>query len=150
MDDDYETMLGYCEDCISDVKQFMYILYGTCVRFYNTVVEWSLLQQMKEDLIEQLTSLVFSNRNFSELVLKLSQVVTYDQEASFLNRLKQLEGLKPADLGINDYLTLDKTSNLVAVYKDKNGIDEERESSVLKIEEDKDSDWEDVSKSPQS
>lgn len=67
-----------------------------------------------------------------------------------MNRLKQLEGLKPADLGINDYLTLDKTSNLVAVYKDKNGIDEERESSVLKIEEDKDSDWEDVSKSPQS
>ena len=37
----------------------MYILYGACVRFYSTVVEWTFLQQMKEDLIERLTSLVF-------------------------------------------------------------------------------------------
>lgn len=41
--DDEEALLLFCEDCLADVKQFMYILYGSCVRFYNTVVEWSFL-----------------------------------------------------------------------------------------------------------
>ena len=47
----------------------MYILYGSCVRFYSTVVEWEFLEQMKEDLIERLTSLVFSDKEFSATVL---------------------------------------------------------------------------------
>jgi len=55
------------------VKQFLYILYGSCVRFYSTVVEWDFLQQMKEDLIEVLTSLVFSSDDFSAEVMKLCQ-----------------------------------------------------------------------------
>jgi hypothetical protein len=39
----------------------MAILYGSCVRFYSTVVEWDFLQVMKEDIIERLTSMLFSN-----------------------------------------------------------------------------------------
>ena len=51
----------FCEDAISQVKQLLYIMYGTCVRFYSTVVEWAYLNRMKEDLIERISSLVFSN-----------------------------------------------------------------------------------------
>lgn len=54
----------------------MYILYGSCVRFYSTVVEWDFLQQMKEDLIEKLTSLVFSDEVFSQTVLSLCRECT--------------------------------------------------------------------------
>jgi hypothetical protein len=43
----------------------MYILYGSCVRFYSTVVEWEYLSLMKEDLIERLTSILFNNDKFS-------------------------------------------------------------------------------------
>lgn len=56
----------------------MYILYGSCVRFYSTVVEWDFLNQMKEDLIELLTSLVFSNPEFSKTVLQLCYETTKD------------------------------------------------------------------------
>jgi hypothetical protein len=39
-----EEIKEFCDDTISQVKQFMYILYGSCVRFYSTVVEWTFLQ----------------------------------------------------------------------------------------------------------
>jgi len=58
-------LLEFCEDSIAQVKQFMQIMYGSCVRFYSTVVEWDFLQQMKEDLIERLTSMVFADELFS-------------------------------------------------------------------------------------
>jgi len=37
----------------------MYILYAACVKFYQSVVKFEFLQQMREDLIERLTSMVF-------------------------------------------------------------------------------------------
>jgi hypothetical protein len=61
----------------------MYILYGSCVRFYSTVVEWDFLEQMKEDLIERLTSMVFSDDEFSKTVLKLCAETTRDQEEKY-------------------------------------------------------------------
>jgi hypothetical protein len=36
-------MLEFCNYSISQVKQFMAIFYGSCVRFYSTVVEWDFL-----------------------------------------------------------------------------------------------------------
>jgi hypothetical protein len=58
----------------------MYILYGSCVRFYSTVVEWEFLEQMKEDLIERLTSMVFSSQEFSSTVLKLCAEITRENQ----------------------------------------------------------------------
>jgi hypothetical protein len=39
-----EDLFDFCTYSISQVKQFMAILYGSCVRFYSTVVEWEFLQ----------------------------------------------------------------------------------------------------------
>jgi len=58
----------------------MYIIYGSCVRFYSTVVEWEFLEQMKEDLIERLTSMVFSSQEFSSTVLKLCAEITRENQ----------------------------------------------------------------------
>lgn len=58
----------------------MSILYGSCVRFYSTVVEWEFLHQMKEDLIEKLTSMVFNDKDFSRIVLRLCSEVNQDSE----------------------------------------------------------------------
>jgi hypothetical protein len=65
----------------------MYILYGSCVRFYSSVVEWDFLQQMKEDLIERLTSMVFSDMDFSSIVLSLCKEITKDSEIRLKKRL---------------------------------------------------------------
>lgn len=62
---DEAELVEICKDQIAQVKQFLYILYGSCVRFYSTVVEWVFLNEMKEDLIELLTSLVFKDPYFS-------------------------------------------------------------------------------------
>ena len=40
-------------------------MYGSCVRFYSTVVEWDFLEMMKEDLIVLLTTKVFNNLQLS-------------------------------------------------------------------------------------
>jgi hypothetical protein len=52
---------GLAEDSIFEVNHFLSILYGTMVRFYNTVVRWQDLDFMKEDIIEILTSKLFAN-----------------------------------------------------------------------------------------
>jgi len=66
----------------------MAIFYGSCVRFYSTVVDWEFLQMMKEDLIEKLTSLVFSDPQFSKIVLSFCREITKDQELKFIKRLE--------------------------------------------------------------
>jgi len=95
----------------------MYILYGSCVRFYSTVVEWDFLQSMKEDLIERLTSLVFNDEQFSATVLSLCRELSKDKEKLYLKRLEEIEGLKPIHVGISPYLTLDSSGNIVEVFK---------------------------------
>lgn len=72
----HSDLIEFCQDSIAQVKSFMYILYGSCVRFYSTVVEWDFLQSMKEDLIERLTSMVFEERDFSQTVLSLCRETT--------------------------------------------------------------------------
>lgn len=47
----------------------MIIIYGCCVRFYSTVVDWEYIQRMNEDLIERMTSKLFENAKFSNLVV---------------------------------------------------------------------------------
>lgn len=94
----------------------MAIFYGSCVRFYSTVVEWDFLQVMKEDLIQQLTSMVFSDDQFSKIVLSLCREMTKEQEQKLCKRLEQIADFKPRDVGISSYLTLDTTSNLEQVY----------------------------------
>lgn len=51
------------------MKIFLQILFGSCVRFYSTVLDWDYIQAMREDLIERLTSKIFENHEFSTLIL---------------------------------------------------------------------------------
>ena len=81
----------------------MYILYGSCVRFYSTVVEWDFLQQMKEDLIERLTSMLFSEDTFSATVMSLCVELTRDKEKEYLKRCEEIKGLKPVHVGISPF-----------------------------------------------
>lgn len=55
-DDIKEEFLEFCEDSLAQVREFTSILYGSCVRFYSTVIDWGYLQNMREDIIEKLTS----------------------------------------------------------------------------------------------
>lgn len=39
-----ESKYKLAEEAIGEVKQFLCILYGSCVRFYNTVLRFELLE----------------------------------------------------------------------------------------------------------
>lgn len=112
----------------------MYILYGSCVRFYSTVVEWDFLGQMKEDLIERLTSMVFSEAYLSQTVLRLCHEITTDQNTRYLKRIDELKGLKPVSVGVSPYLTLDKDSNIeqfVSLVSDMGGSDVDNDWNLI-------------------
>ena len=47
----------YAEIALSEIKKLICMLYGTLVRFYLPVIKFSDLHEMREDLIELLTSL---------------------------------------------------------------------------------------------
>ena len=46
-------------------------MYGSCIRFYNTLMLDSELREMKEDLIERITTMFFANEGLTNLVLNL-------------------------------------------------------------------------------
>jgi len=62
------------------VKIFLQILFGSCVRFYSTVLDWDYILAMREDLIERLTSKIFENQDFSSLMLQLCRETVRSKE----------------------------------------------------------------------
>jgi len=75
---------------------------------------------MKEDLVECLTSRLFCNDEFSHLLLDLSRIATFDDEKMFVKRLREIKHLKPKDVGISPYLTLDKSCKIEQVWNELN------------------------------
>lgn len=66
------------EQALDEIKEFINILYGVCIRFYNTLLTNLELESMKEDLIERMTSLLFHNPGLTDLVLKMCEIITQD------------------------------------------------------------------------
>lgn len=65
-----ETALSeMVNEALRQLKTFLIIIYGCCVRFYSTVVDWEYIQRMNEDLIERMTSKLFEEPSFSALVV---------------------------------------------------------------------------------
>ena len=76
------------EEALRQLKTFLIIIYGSCVRFYSTVVDWDYIQRMSEDLIERMTSKIFQDTDFSRLVVSLCGELTREQDAAY-QRIKR-------------------------------------------------------------
>lgn len=59
------------EQALDEIKEFINIMYGGCMRFYNTLLTHQELEAMKEDLIERISTMLFANEGLTGLVLKL-------------------------------------------------------------------------------
>lgn len=86
-------------------------MYGSVVRFYNTILKLEVLETMKEDLIELITSLVFSEP-MSTLVNQLCRICTRDEERTFALKLAELSDATPRLIGLSPYFTLDESSRI--------------------------------------
>ena len=71
---------------------------------------------MNEDLIERMTSKLFENAEFSELVVQLCGELTRDQDQRYQEIKRDFASCIPKDVGINPYFTLDHTSKIQQVF----------------------------------
>jgi len=51
------------EEALDEIKEFISIMYGACIRFYNTLLTYDELEEMREDLIERITTMLFHKPN---------------------------------------------------------------------------------------
>jgi hypothetical protein len=78
---------------------------------------------MKEDLVETLTSCLFNDETFADLMLDLSRLTTFDDEKVLCRRLYELKNIKPIDIGISTYLTLDESCEIEKVWQDLHPVE---------------------------
>ena len=115
-----KAIVEVVEESLRQLRTFLIIIYGCCVRFYSTVVDWEYIQRMSEDLIERMTSKLFEDAEFSQLIVQLCGELTKEQDEAY-NRIKRdFAKCKPKDVGINAYFTLDHTSKLEQVFMQLN------------------------------
>ena len=69
----------FAEVVIAEVKKLVCMLYGTLIRFYIPVLKYEDLHDMREDLIELLTSLTVRGE-LSKLLLQLCRLTTKEEE----------------------------------------------------------------------
>ena len=93
-------------------------MYGSCQRFYSTLLTYSELEEMKEDLIERITSMLFYNDGLTGLVINLCQIATQEEERKFIQRLTESVELdiNPFTLNVSKYFTLAKNSKIEEAY----------------------------------
>ena len=106
-------------EALDQLKTFLIILYGCCVRFYSTVVDWDYIQRMSEDLIERMTSKLFEDAQFSALIVQLCGELTRDKDSMYQKIKRDFLECIPRDVGINPFFTLDHTSKLEQIYLQK-------------------------------
>jgi hypothetical protein len=87
------------------------MMYGTLIRFYNTIVKVDVLENMKEDLIELITKMVF-NEPMSQVATSICRMCTKDDERTFTLKFAELSEIKPSLIGLNKYFTLDESSEI--------------------------------------
>ena len=67
---------------------------------------------MSEDLMERMTSKIFEDRAFSELMTKLCGELTREEDAKYLQLKMKFAEVRPKDVGIGPYFTLDETCKI--------------------------------------
>ena len=104
------------DEALRQIKTFLIIIYGCCVRFYSTVVDWEYIQRMSEDLIERMTSKIFEDPAFSQLVVSLCGELTREQDQKYQQIKRDFQQCIPKDVGINPFFTLDHTSKIEQIF----------------------------------
>jgi hypothetical protein len=64
------------EKALGEIKEFIAILFGSCLRFYSTLLPLVELDEMKEDLIETITTMMFHKKHLTPLVIQLCKIAT--------------------------------------------------------------------------
>jgi hypothetical protein len=105
----------YAEIVIAEIKKFICMMYGTIVRFYIPVLKYNDLHEMREDMIELLTSLTVKGE-LSKLILQLCRLGTKEDEQTLSQKFQELATIKPERVGIDRLFTLNDSSKLLDMF----------------------------------
>lgn len=111
----FEDMPGeqvFAEVILLEVQEFISCLYGTIVRFYMPSVNFEILEDLTEDLIEIATSMTI-NSKLSPWLMKLCRLATREDERLLTEKIYKFDFLQPENLGITNFFTCNKSSKLV-------------------------------------
>jgi hypothetical protein len=108
----------FAEVVISEIKKLVCMLYGTLIRFYIPVMRYEDLNEMKEDLIELLTSLCVRG-DLSNLILQLCRLGTKDDEVTLSQKFQELKSIRPERIGIDRLFTLNDSSKLIDMFAEQ-------------------------------
>jgi|LauGreDrversion4_2_1035121.scaffolds.fasta_scaffold1030902_1 hypothetical protein len=64
-------------------------MYGSVIRFYNTILSLKILELMKEDIIELISRMVFT-QPLSNMTSALCRICTMEEERAFNNKIIEL------------------------------------------------------------
>ena len=108
----------FAEVVIAEVKKLVCMLYGTLIRFYVPVMSYTDLHDMREDLIEMITSLTVRGE-LGRIILQLCRIGTRDNEAMLSARFQELKSIKPELIGVDRFFTLNDTSKLLDIFSEQ-------------------------------
>ena len=117
------------EKVIGDIKEFLRIMLGTIIRFYSPVIRFEELNEMKEDLIETTTSLIVNGKVYL-IVFSFCQLETLDKQKRLVAKYKEFLHIKPEELGIDRFFTLNSNSSIRDVREE---LIEKRKKQARKI-----------------
>jgi hypothetical protein len=74
---------------------------------------------MEEDLIECVTSMLFEQEDFTELIINLCKICTSDDQKTLEARMAEAANvnIKPFNLEVSPYFTLDESSKIFDFYR---------------------------------
>ena len=67
------------EQGLNEIQEFISLMCGSSLRFYSTLLLQSELEEMWEDLIEIITTMIFHQPNLTQLVVQLCKMGTEDE-----------------------------------------------------------------------
>ena len=71
-----EVTFTLIETALNEIKEFISIMFKVCIGFYETQILINEIQEMREDLIERITTMIFhvDQGELTELVLYLCKI----------------------------------------------------------------------------
>ena len=116
--EDLSPEVIYAEVILLEIQQAVGFIYGSTVRFYMSVIGTGELDQMKEDLIEVVTSTTISGQ-LGDICLKLCRLSTRQEEKDLAKQYALFGDVQIQQLGVSNYFTLNHTSKLVEIITDE-------------------------------
>jgi len=99
---DFNKICNIKSNTVTKELQKFIIKLQTCLRLmYSKTINYQYFIEEKDEVINLITNLIFKDGIIYSKLYELYEISLYDEIKVFENRLNELKGVKPQDLGIN-------------------------------------------------